>query len=86
MRKRQNSETNESVDLGLSLFQICIIPNKKDVARHYDQKYFSEQNRKNKLQILVTTLDETHEEGFKIHQDVVIYRIDLAKDKILNIN
>ncbi|TJY34001.1 pirin family protein [Pontimicrobium aquaticum] len=77
----QHSEINGSVDKHLSLFQIWIIPNKQNVVPRYDQKTFEEDNRKNKLQTLVTSIDSNHEGSLKIHQDAILSRIDLDKDK-----
>jgi hypothetical protein len=77
----QHSEINGSVDKHLSLFQIWIIPNKQNVEPRYDQKTFKEENRKNKLQTLVTSIDENHDGSLKIHQDASISRIDLDKDQ-----
>jgi hypothetical protein len=78
----QHSEINGSVDKHLSLFQIWIIPNKQGVEPRYGQKTFKEIDRKNKLQTLVSSIDEIHEESLKIHQDAIISRIDLDKGKI----
>jgi len=80
----QHSEINGSVDKHLSLFQIWIIPNKQNVEPRYDQKAFEEGNRKNKLQTLVTSIDDKHEGSLKIHQDAVLSRIDLDNDKNFN--
>lgn len=77
----EHSEINGSVDNHLSLFQIWIIPNKQNVAPRYDQKAFAEENRKNKLQTLVTSIDEEHEGSLKIHQDAVLSRLDLDKNQ-----
>ena len=75
----QHSEINGSVDEHLGLFQIWIMPNKQHVKPRYDQKAFDENDRKNKLQTLVTSIDENHEGSLKIHQDAIISRIDLDK-------
>lgn len=77
----QHSEINGSTDEHLSLFQIWIIPNKKNVQPRYDQKTFDTSKRKNVLQTLVTSIDENHEGSLKIHQDALISRIDLEKGK-----
>jgi hypothetical protein len=77
----QHSEINGSVDKHLSLFQIWVIPNKQHVEPRYDQKIFQEADRKNKLQTLVSSIDENHEGSLKIHQDAIISRIDLDKGK-----
>lgn len=78
----QHSEINGSVDEHLGLFQIWIMPNKQNVKPRYDQKAFDVNERKNKLQTLVTSIDENHEGSLKIHQDAIISRIDLDKGKV----
>ena len=75
----QHSEINGSIDEHLSLFQIWIFPDKQNVTPRYDQKKFDANERKNKLQTLVTSIDDTHEGSLKIHQDAIISRIDLEK-------
>lgn len=77
----EHSEINGSTEEQLGLFQIWVIPNKQNVSPRYDQKMFHPDERKNSLQTLVTSIDENHEGSLKIHQDVVISRIDLDKDK-----
>lgn len=75
----QHSEINGSNTEHLSLFQIWIIPNKENVKPRYDQKTFVAEERKNKLQVLVSSIDEDHNGSLKIHQDAIISRIDLDK-------
>lgn len=75
----QHSEINGSVEEALNLFQIWIIPNERNVTPRYDQKAFDTEDRKNKLQILVTSVTNQHEGSLKIHQDAVLSRIDLSK-------
>ncbi|MBF8149982.1 pirin family protein [Winogradskyella sp. F6397] len=75
----QHSEINGSVDEHLSLFQIWIIPEKRNVEPRYDQKRFNANARKNKLQTVVTSFKDADNESLKIHQDVKISRIDLSK-------
>lgn len=76
----EHSEINGSTDDSLSLFQIWIFPNKQDVTPRYDQKKFNSNDRKNKLQILVTSIDDNYEDSLKIHQDAIISRIDLDEN------
>jgi len=73
-----HSEINGSKDEYLKLFQIWILPNKDEVEPRYDQRKFLPEQRKNKLQILVSDIDDD-KEGLKIHQDALISRIDLDK-------
>lgn len=76
----QHSEINGSNSEYLSLFQIWIMPNKQNVTPRYDQKTFNANERKNKLQTLVSSIDENHLGSLKIHQDAIISRIDLDKE------
>ncbi|MFD0988785.1 pirin family protein [Mariniflexile jejuense] len=82
----QHSEINGSNDEHLSLFQIWIFPDKQNVTPRYDQKKFDVNDRKNKLQTLVTSIDESHEGSLKIHQNAIISRIDLDKDVAFEYN
>lgn len=73
----QHSEINGSNDEALKLFQIWIMPFKRNVEPRYDQKAFDSEERKNKLQILVSSMDDSHEDSLKIHQDASVARLDL---------
>jgi len=74
----QHSEINGSATESLSLFQIWILPNKKNVTPRYDQHYF-EQLSDGELQVLVASIDdETDQRSLKIHQDAQISRLNLA--------
>jgi len=77
----QHSEINGSANEHLNLFQIWIIPNQQDVKPRYDQKKFKAENRKNQLQTLVTSINDSDAESLKIHQDAVLSRIDLDEGK-----
>ena len=77
----QHSEINGSANEHLGLFQIWIMPNIQNVTPRYDQKAFEEADRKNKLQVLVTSIDEDQKGSLKIHQNAVISRIDLEAGK-----
>ncbi|MDX1471325.1 MAG: pirin family protein [Flavobacteriaceae bacterium] len=79
----QHSEINGSNKEYLSLFQIWIIPNKRGVSPRYGQKSFSPENRKEKLQVLVSSMDDPIEGSLQIHQDAKISRIDLGNGKEL---
>ncbi|WP_340156110.1 pirin family protein [uncultured Winogradskyella sp.] len=77
----QHSEINGSVEEHLSLFQIWIIPEKRNVQPRYSQKMFKVENRKGKLQTLVTSFKNEDKESLKIHQDVKLSRIDLSAEE-----
>ncbi|MCB0471698.1 MAG: pirin family protein [Flavobacteriaceae bacterium] len=72
-----HSEINGSSKEHLSLFQIWILPDKKNVEPRYDQKNFDPDQRKNKLQLLVTSFDDPDKDSLKVHQDAVLSRIDM---------
>lgn len=80
----QHSEMNNHPTEEINLFQIWIVPNQMEVEPRYDQKKFEASERKNKLQILVSSIDEMFEESLKIHQNAQISRIDLDKDSNFN--
>lgn len=75
----QHSEINGSNEEHLSLFQIWVFPDEQNVKPRYDQKKFDVNERKNKLQTLVTSFKDDHKESLKIHQNAVISRIDLDR-------
>lgn len=78
-----HSEINGSSKTHLSLFQIWILPNQQQVKPRYDQKVFEKSERKNKFQVLVDSMDSTDESCLKIHQDAIISRVFLEKNKSL---
>lgn len=79
-RGLEHSEVNGSDTEHLNLFQIWIIPNKRDVEPRYGQKRFESADRKNKLQTVVSSIESTEDGSLKIHQDSKISRLDLSKD------
>ncbi len=75
-----HSEMNASVNDHLSLFQLWILPYKEGVSPRYDQKVFNSEDRKNKLQIVVSSFDDEENSGLKIHQNAQISRLDLEEN------
>ena len=80
----QHSEMNNYPNDEVNLFQIWIIPNKQNVEPRYDQRRFEASERNNKLQILVSSIDEELEDSLKIHQNAQISRIDLDENTKFN--
>ena len=73
-----HSEINGSTSESLSLFQIWILPNEKNVKPRYDQRYFAP-SPDGELQILVTSIDDaSSDSSLKIHQGAQISRINLS--------
>ncbi|HSQ45611.1 MAG TPA: pirin family protein [Lutibacter sp.] len=73
----QHSEMNNLPNEEIELFQIWIFPDKNEVEPRYDQLKFDPSERKNKLQILVSSIDDDLKNTLKIHQDVLISSVDL---------
>jgi len=82
----EHSEINGSNDEHLSLFQIWIIPNKNNVTPRYGQKRFAAEDRKNKLQLLVSSFENEDENILKIHQDAQLSRLDLSANQTFEYN
>ncbi len=76
-----HSERNNSSTEYINLFQIWIIPNKRNVEPSYDQMKFDPIQRKNKLQTMVSSYQDSDDKSLKIHQDAKISRIDLSENK-----
>ena len=71
-----HSEYNNSEVSRVNLLQTWIFPNKRGVTPRYDQTYFDTEERLNKLQTLVSPIDNA-DSGLKINQDAWIYRTNL---------
>lgn len=78
-----HSEYNHNRDKKVNLLQLWIFPDKRNVEPRYDQKVFAAEERVNKLQTLVSSIDG-NDEGLKIHQDARIYRTTLEAGKSLS--
>ncbi|MEO6347231.1 MAG: pirin family protein [Aquaticitalea sp.] len=76
----QHSEVNGSDSEYLNLFQIWIIPNKRNVEPRYGQKQFDKIERQNRLQIVVSSIDNPYDGSLNIHQDAKISRLDLSTE------
>jgi len=77
-----HSEYNPDPEKKVNLLQTWIFPDKKNVEPRYDQKMFDEAERVNKLQTLVSSIDNT-DPGLKIHQNAWIYRATIEPGKTI---
>lgn len=80
----RHSEFNPNHHLETKLFQIWILPRKKDTPTDYGQRAFSPTDRQGKWQVLVSPDGDNSPESsgpLKIHQDAWLSRIDLAAGK-----
>jgi len=78
-----HSEYNPDPNKKTNLLQTWIFPNKKNVQPRYDQKMFPIEDRINKLQLLVSPIDN-NDAGLKIHQDAWIYRSTVENGNIVS--
>jgi quercetin 2,3-dioxygenase len=77
-----HSEYNPDPHNKVHLFQTWIFPSKQSVLPRYDQQRFTPGERINKLQTIVSPMDND-DPGLKIHQDAWIYRTTLETGKII---
>jgi len=77
-----HSEYNHDDTEQVNLLQLWIFPDKKNVQPQYGQTYFAPEERVNKLQMLVSPIDN-EDAGLKIHQNAWIYRTNLEAGKSL---
>lgn len=75
-----HSEYNASSDQELRLFQIWVLPLKKDIAPRYDQKTFNSELWKDRFQLVVSPL-ESDLEGIKINQRAYFSLVTLSAEK-----
>ncbi|MCU7496968.1 MAG: pirin family protein [Ignavibacteria bacterium] len=73
----QHSEYNNSKTESLNLLQIWIFTKERNIRPRYDQRYFSPQERKNKLQTVVSGKDIPG--ALYIHQDAYLSLGDFEK-------
>lgn len=56
-----HSEKNESIDSPVSFLQIWIFPDRKDLPPRYEQRSFKKEERRNRLQTIVSPVDSSDE-------------------------
>jgi len=66
-----HSETNPSRDEPLHLLQIWIFPREQDLQPEYEEKKFSDDEKRNRLRLIVSP--DGHDGSVKIHQDAKIF-------------
>jgi quercetin 2,3-dioxygenase len=78
----RHSEYNHLNDGTTKLLQLWIFPDKKGHTPRYNQKFFDSEERKNKLQYIVTP--EKKDGNLWLNQDAYLSLTDLEKDKSLS--
>ena len=66
-----HSEANPSPDEPVHLLQIWIFPSEQDMHPEYEEKKFSDEDKRNKLRLIVSP--DGSDGSVKIHQDAKIY-------------
>lgn len=74
----QHSEYNKNKDQQVKFLQIWVIPNQQNVSPRYDQITLNPEDRKNKLQQILSPNPE--EEGVWIHQEAWFYLGEFEPD------
>lgn len=77
-----HSEFNPSADEPAHLYQIWLFPERKGIEPSYEQKQFSESERRNRLQLVASR--DAVENSLRIHQDARIYLANLDADHVVS--
>ena len=77
-----HSEFNHSNEKKVNFLQLWIIPKERDIKPRYDQKYFSPEKRKNKIETVVSGIE--HDGVLSIHQNAAISLGNFEKGKEVN--
>lgn len=78
----RHSEYNHLNDGTTKLLQIWVFPDKKGHSPRYDQRFFEVEERKNKLQYIVTP--DKKDDNLWLNQDTYFALADMEKDKSIN--
>lgn len=76
-----HSEFNHSKEEPVHLMQIWLFPETEDLQPGYEQKAFSEDERRDRLKLVVS--EDAREGSLKIHQDAAIFASLLSKGQTL---
>ena len=76
-----HSEMNPDKNNAVKLFQIWVIPNKRDVTPRYDQKTFAPELRENKWQEIIKPDTQQEGDAIFIHQQAWFNLTDLDENK-----
>jgi redox-sensitive bicupin YhaK (pirin superfamily) len=74
-----HSEANPSAEMPVHLLQIWIFPNEQGLQPEYEEKKFSDDEKRNKLRLIVSP--DGDEGAVRIHQDAKVYASLLDKSQ-----
>ncbi len=80
----RHSEANPSLDALVHLLQIWILPNEKSLLPEYEEKKFSDDEKRNKFRLIVSPAGD--DGSVRIHQDAKIYASLLDKGAAVDHN
>lgn len=74
-----HSEFNHSKDEEVHLYQIWLFPEEKGISPSYEQKFFSDEEKLNRLRVIASP--QAEEGAVKIHQDAKLFATLLEEGK-----
>jgi len=74
-----HSEANPSPNAPVHLLQIWIIPSEQDLTPEYEEKRFSDEEKRNQLRLIVSP--DASEDSVRIHQDAKVFASLLDEGK-----
>jgi redox-sensitive bicupin YhaK (pirin superfamily) len=74
-----HSEANPSPSAPVHLLQIWIIPSEQDLTPEYEEKRFSDEEKRNQLRLIVSP--DASEDSVRIHQDAKVFASLLDEGK-----
>ena len=80
-----HSEFNDSKTNEVNFLQLWIIPEEMSVKPNYEQRQFSNENKKNQLQTVVAPKDKLEGDALPISQQAYIYRTALDTGKSIDL-
>lgn len=81
-----HSEFNDSKTDEVNFLQLWIIPEEMSVEPNYEQRQFSSEGKKNRLQTVVAPKDKLEGDALPISQQAYIYRSNLDAEKAIDIS
>jgi quercetin 2,3-dioxygenase len=78
----RHSEQNSSVDEPVHLLQIWILPDVQDLPPGYEQKAFSEDERRGQLRLIAS--NDGREGSVTVHQDVSLFAAIIGSEEVVD--
>lgn len=75
----RHSEKNDSADERVHLLQIWILPSAENLTPGYEQKFFSEEQRRGQLRLIASS--DGRDDSVQLNQDVSLFASILSEDQ-----